>query len=200
MLEKIIKNCDKKFIIGIDECGVGCLAGPVTVCAFKASKEWALQGLRDSKKLTEKKRKTFAATIKEDQSIYGFTIQWADSKEIDEFGIQNVIHELYYKAIVELEISNSLIIVDGADFKERRYDRLAIPGGDDIIPHVSAASVIAKTSRDNYMRKMHDKFPNYGWNTNVGYGSAKHIQAIKEYGITEMHRKSFEPMKSMVKL
>lgn len=198
MLETIIKNSNKKYIMGVDEVGVGCLAGPTYICAFKAPQEWFLKGLRDSKKLSDKKKDNFYSILKEDQSIYGFSIQQGSVYDIDTFGIQGAIHNCYFNAIMELGVTDTLIVIDGNRFKEDRYEYEALVGGDDLIPHISAASVLAKVTRDRFMIAQHDLHPEYLWKNNKGYGSAAHLEALKKYGPAPQHRRSFEPVKSMV--
>lgn len=199
-MNDIYANCDKPYIIGVDEVGIGCIAGPTYVTAFKAPKDWFLLGLRDSKKLTEKKRETYSNKLR-NQRLDGtvkFSIQSGDVSSIDKMGILNVVHELYLKAINEIGYEDSLIMIDGRKFKETRYEYVALVKGDDLIPHISAASVLAKVARDSYMKTMDPQFPSYNWKKNKGYGTAEHLEALKKHGVTPLHRRSYEPVKSMV--
>lgn len=200
MLEEIIKNTTKKYIIGVDEVGVGCIAGPTYVCAVKAPKDWILKGIRDSKKLTEKKRESFAKILNSlnDEGVISYKPAIASSFELDREGIYNSIHRLYNQVITEIDPTDSLIIIDGKKFKEERYEYIALVGGDDLVPHISSASVLAKVGRDSYMTIMHDLHPMYNWKSNKGYGSKEHLDALKKYGVSPLHRRSYEPIKSMV--
>lgn len=191
---------NKKYVIGIDEVGVGCIAGPTYVCAVKAPKDWKLEGVRDSKQLSEKKRNTFSEALLT-QSTAGTIVHalaFATPFEIDREGILNAIHRLYYLVLNMVGMEDSEVFVDGKRFKESRYEYTALVGGDDIVPHISAASVIAKVARDRYMTVMHDSFPVYNWKKNKGYPSPEHKVALEVNGYCNLHRKSFEPVKSMV--
>lgn len=196
-----ILDSDKKYIIGIDEVGLGCLAGPTYVCAVKAPKEWFYEGLRDSKKLTEKKREFYSDKLLHlaKEGIIQYAPAVATSFDIDREGIYHTIHRLYYEALSDLGSDDSLIVIDGKRFKEDRYEYTALVGGDDLIPHISAASILAKVARDKYMVDMDDIHPVYEWYKNKGYGTANHLKALKEHGPCPLHRRSYEPIKSMVK-
>lgn len=199
MLPSNLLDTNKTYIMGIDEVGVGCLAGPTYICAFKAPKEWFLKGVRDSKKIkSEKKREELSALIREDQNHYGYSIQQGSVYDIDTFGIKGAIINCYFQAVMELGVRDTLIIVDGNRFKEERYEYEALVGGDDLIPHISAASILAKVARDNLMKGQHALHPNYNWAKNKGYGSPEHLKALAEFGPAPQHRRSFEPVKSMV--
>ena len=195
-----IQNSDKKYIVGVDEVGTGCLAGPTYVCAFKAPKEWVLDGVRDSKKLTPKRRESLSAELcrMKDKSEVNFKIASASSAAIDQEGILNAVHRLYHEAIESVGLDDSVILIDGKKFKESRYEYIALVGGDDLVKQISAASVLAKVARDSYMVAAHDLHPMYDWKQNKGYGVKKHLDALKEYGVSPLHRRSYEPIKTMV--
>lgn len=199
MLPSKLLDTNKTYIIGVDEVGIGCISGPTYICAFKAHKDWLCEGIRDSKKLTEKQREFYYQKIDDDQSFYGYAIRSASSEEIDRKGIYNAVHDLYYDALQELGFYDSLVVVDGKRFKEERYEYEALVGGDDLVPHISAASILAKVSRDSFMKKIHSKHPEYNWSKNKGYPSPEHKKALEKFGISPFHRRSYEPIKSMIK-
>ena len=192
---------NRKYAIGIDEVGMGPIAGPTYVCAVKAPADWHLEGVRDSKKLTEKKRNLFNQQLLtlSDEGVIVHAVAFATPFEIDREGIQNAVHRLYYLVLNMVGMEGCEIFVDGNRFKEDRYEYNALVGGDDIVPHISAASVIAKVARDRYMTIMHDSYPHYNWKKNKGYPSPEHRAALEVHGYCDLHRKSFEPVKSMIK-
>lgn len=200
--KELIENSDKEYIIGIDEVGMGCLAGPIFVCAFKAPKDFVLAGLRDSKKLSKKKKQDFKEKLEDLMSAkeqYFCSMQIASNNDIDHEGLSHCVHTLYFQSLKIINLQkDSLILVDGKRFKEDRYEYEAIVGGDDLVPHISAASVLAKFYRDQYMTELDQKHPEYDWKNNMGYGSPKHLAALETHGITPYHRLSFKPMKDMI--
>lgn len=192
-------------ILGVDEVGRGPLAGPLVVGAVilpEDKPEWTAE-LRDSKKLTAKKREQLNEIILEKALATGFG--WVSVKELDEIGISEALRKATRRAIKEiqkLKVPFSQIIIDGKvnflkDTALEKYVSV-MPKADDLIKEVSAASIIAKVARDHYMVDLAERYPQYGFESNVGYGTAKHIAAIREFGICPEHRKSFEPIKSMV--
>ena len=197
-------------ILGIDEVGRGPLAGPLVIGAVILPEdengnkpEWVEQ-LKDSKKLSAKKREALAEIILKEAPASG--LGWVSPREIDELGISEALKlatERAVKAVQELHVSFSQIVIDGkVNFLSltplAKYVTTVVKA-DDLIKEVSAASVIAKVARDKYMIEAGERFPGYGFEKHVGYGTAKHIAAIREMGPCEEHRKSFEPIKSMVK-
>lgn len=208
-LQKILSS-DKEYIIGIDEVGYGCLAGPVYVCAFVAPKEWAIPGIDDSKKLSEKQREEVFPNLK-GLSKTSYCITVVHPNTIDEYksygdNMHGALKYLYWKAtqniIASSEFNNSLIVLDGIiKFPEQPYklaDSISLPKADGLIPQVMAASIIAKVSRDTYMKDLANKYPNYGWEKNKGYGTPDHLAALKKYGYCDEHRRMYEPIKSMI--
>lgn len=194
---ELIQNSDKKFIIGSDEVGCASLAGCLTICAVRASKEWSLEGLGDSKKLTRKQREVMEIKLLKEVAAgnISYIINDASNKEIDTDGFGNTFKRLHIQAISQLnQSSDNLIIIDGKNnlnLDLKGSVSMALIKADGIVPTVMAASILAKTHRDAIMRKLHDQFPFYGWLTNVGYGTKQHYAAMKEHGITEYHRTSF---------
>ena len=192
-------------ILGIDEVGRGPLAGPLVVGAVilpEGKPDWVLE-LKDSKKLTAKKRESLNEVILKEARATG--LGWVFPAELDEVGISKALKlatSRAVKLVQGLHVPFSQIIIDGkvnflagtalAEFVS------TMPKADDLIREVSAASIIAKVARDHYMVQLAEKFPEYGFETHVGYGTAKHLAAIDKFGICLEHRKSFEPIKSMV--
>lgn len=192
-------------ILGIDEVGRGPLAGPLVVGAVILSDEkpeWVAE-LKDSKKLSAKKREELNEKILSEAPATG--LGWVAASELDEIGISEALKLATRRAVEEVQshhFSFSKIVIDGkVNFLEstklERYVSTVVKA-DDLVKEVSAASIIAKVARDNYMVKLAEKYPEYGFESHVGYGTAKHRAAINEFGICPEHRKSFEPIKSMV--
>ena len=192
-------------ILGIDEVGRGPLAGPLVVGAVilpESKPEWAVD-LKDSKKLSSKKRECLSDLILNEIEATGFG--WVSSEELDEVGISEALRlatRRAVKSVQGLHAPFSQIIIDGkVNFLKGTAleDYVStMPKADDLIKEVSAASIIAKVARDRYMIELAKKYPEYGFESHVGYGTVKHLAAIREYGICPEHRKSFEPIKSMV--
>ena len=192
-------------ILGIDEVGRGPLAGPLVVGAVilpEEKPEWVLE-LRDSKKLSAKKREKLCEMILAGALATG--LGWVYPSELDEVGISEALRlatKQAVKSVQGLHVSFSQIVIDGkVNFlKGTALEKLVstMPKADDLIKEVSAASIIAKVARDRYMVELAEKYPEYGFEKHVGYGTAKHMAAIREFGVTPEHRKSFEPIRSMV--
>ena len=191
-IEKEIYEKDKniKYICGIDEAGRGPLAGPVVVAAVIMPEDSMIEGVNDSKKISEKKREKLYDQIIEESISYGVGI--IDHKTIDEINILNATKEGLTNAIEELKIKPNLILVDALT----HINTLGIPyesiiKGDAKSYSIAAASIIAKVTRDRIMRQWDEIYPQYGFEKHKGYGTKLHIDAIKEYGICPIHRKSF---------
>ncbi len=184
---------------GTDEAGRGCLAGPVTAAAVILPNTFSNAILNDSKLLSEKKR-TLLKTIIEDQAIaFAYHHIWPD--EIDSINILNASILAMHKSIESLKIEPEFIIVDGNKFKPfKTIPHQTIIKGDGKYLSIAAASVLAKTNRDAYMEKIHDEFPMYNWKQNKGYPTNEHRNAIRMYGITKYHRKTFRLLPEQLKL
>jgi len=192
-------------ILGIDEVGRGPLAGPLVVGAVilpdGLEAEWLVE-LKDSKKLSAKKREALNEVIlKEACSGLG----WVFARELDKVGISEALRlatRRAVKSVQELHAPFSQIVIDGkVNFlKGTSLERFVsvMPKADNLVREVSAASIVAKVARDKYMVEISADFPEYGFKKHVGYGTAKHLAAISEFGICDEHRRSFEPIKSMV--
>lgn len=196
---EIIQKSAMSYIIGADECGCGSIAGPFTVCAVRAPKNWNLKGLGDSKKLSQKQREIMEEKLFEiiDQKEITYSIVDISNQIIDQDGF-GICFKRAHKQAIEL-LNNSagpnLIILDGnrnLDLELNGSEFTSLPKADSLIPAVMAASILAKTHRDAIMRELHKEFPVYGWDSGVGYGTKAHYAAMKEHGITKYHRTSFK--------
>ena len=176
---------------GTDEAGRGCLAGPVTAAAVILPPKTDLPLLNDSKKLSEKQRYVLRPEI-EKQAIC-FAVAHVYQEEIDELNILNATIKAMHLALKQLSIKPEFIIVDGHRFKALEdIPHECIIKGDGKYRNIAAASILAKTYRDDYMRKLDVAFAQYNWNKNKGYPTKKHREAIKSFGITVHHRTSFQ--------
>lgn len=176
---------------GCDEAGRGCLAGPVVAAAVILPKNFKNNAINDSKQLTEKQRNELTTIIKE-QAI-AFAIAEVDEREIEKINILHASILAMHKAIHRLEITPEFISVDGNKFKSYlQIPHQTIVKGDAKFINIAAASILAKTYRDEYMEKLHQQFPQYHWNQNKGYPTQSHRNAILEFGTTIHHRKTFK--------
>ena len=176
---------------GIDEAGRGCLAGPVTAAAVILKPNFKNELIDDSKKLSSGQREKLSKIIIENSITY--TIQNVFPKKIDEVNILNASILAMHRCIDNLVIKPKFLIIDGNKFKN--YNNIpfkTIIRGDEKYLSIASASILAKNYRDNYMKKISEKFPNYFWNKNKGYPTKQHKASIKKFGITIHHRKSFK--------
>jgi ribonuclease HII len=175
--------------VGIDEAGRGCLAGPVVSAAVILPKDFDYPIVRDSKKLSEKKRKEAYDIIVKNALNYSISVILPEA--IDKLNILQATMLSMHNCLDYMEGFNH-ILVDGNYFnKYKDIPHTCVIKGDDTYYSIAAASILAKVSRDDYMKQLHKEFPKYKWESNKGYGSEEHINMIKEIGITEHHRKSF---------
>ena len=188
--ESKLYNDKIKYIAGIDEAGRGPLAGPVVVGCVIMPKDSCIEYVNDSKKISETKREMLYEKITEEAISYSTGIIWQD--EIDEINILNATKKALTMAIDNLKIKPDLILVDALDkIDTRGIPYTSIIKGDAKVYSISCASIIAKVTRDRIIREYDELYPEYGFSSHKGYGTAKHILAIKEYGICPLHRKSF---------
>ena len=188
----------KKIIAGVDEVGRGSLIGPVYAAAVIFKKNIKDKEIIDSKKIKKIKREIISKDIKKN-SIWA--IGSASLKEIENFNILNASLLAMKRAIEKLKIKPNLILIDGNKSPKIKNCLVkTVIKGDQKIKEISAASIIAKVSRDKLMNKMSKKFKKYKWDLNAGYGTKDHIKAIKKYGITKFHRKTFKPVHKMLSL
>lgn len=176
-------------IAGIDEVGRGPLAGAVYACAIIFKKDFMIHEVQDSKKLSEIKRELLFEIIKE--NAISFAIGTASEQEIDTINIRQATFIAMQRAIDRLSVKPDCLLIDGFDLPDSNIPSKGIIKGDDKSFTIAAASIIAKVTRDAYMKNLDKKFPNYKFAKNKGYGTKEHIEAIKKYGITPIHRKSF---------
>ncbi len=178
---------------GTDEAGRGCLAGPVTAAAIILPSDFANDVLNDSKLLTEKKRLLLRPILESKAVCYG--VAHIKPKKIDEINILNASILAMHHAIDQLQIEPAFIIVDGNRFKPWKKTAFeCIIKGDGKYMSIAGASVLAKTYRDAYMEKLHEEYPMYNWKQNKGYPTKEHRAAIRKYGLTKYHRKSFKQL------
>ncbi|MCE5205539.1 MAG: ribonuclease HII [Porphyromonadaceae bacterium] len=176
---------------GCDEAGRGCLAGPVFAAAVVLPPGFSCDELNDSKQLTEKKRDELRLII--EKNALGYAVASCSPEEIDKMNILWASVEAMHRALRKLSPPPAHILVDGNRFRPfGPTPYTCVVKGDSLFQSIAAASVLAKTYRDEYMRKMHEKYPGYDWASNKGYPTAKHRRAIQEQGITLLHRKSFQ--------
>lgn len=196
----LLKNYSNfSFECGTDEAGRGCLAGPVTAAAVILPEEFSNKILTDSKQLSEKKRMLLKPIIESDALSFG--VAHIFETEIDHINILNASILGMHNAISNLKITPEFIIVDGNKFKPyKSIPHKTIIKGDSKYLSIAAASVLAKTYRDLYMDKIHEEFPMYNWKKNKGYPTKEHRAAIKKYGITKHHRKSFKLLPDQLSL
>ena len=184
---------------GTDEAGRGCLAGPVTAAAVILPSDFDLPLLNDSKKLTENQRDALRPQI--EKSAIAFSYAHVSPEEIDQINILNASIKAMYLALSQLHITPHFIAVDGNRFKP--LDNIpyeCVVKGDGKYRHIAAASILAKTHRDDYMKKIHTEFPQYGWAQNKGYPTKSHRKAIADFGVTSYHRKSFQLLPAKLSL
>lgn len=175
---------------GCDEAGRGCLAGSVYAAAVILPKDYTNEELNDSKQLTEKRRYALREVVERDAVAWAVGIVTAE--EIDKINILNASILAMHRALDQLKVRPEYIIVDGNKFKKYQdLPHTTIVKGDGKYLSIAAASILAKTYRDDYMNGLAEKYPQYDWKSNKGYPTKKHRAAIKAYGITPFHRKSY---------
>jgi ribonuclease HII len=195
----LIRQITSSTEAGTDEAGRGCLAGPVTAAAVILPIHFDLKELNDSKKLTEKQRYELRPII-ENKSI-AFSYAHVFPEEIDQINILNASIKAMHLALSKLSLPINFIAVDGNRFHSfESVHHQCVIKGDGKYQNIAAASVLAKTYRDDYMKKIHHKFPQYSWDQNKGYPTKAHRKAIAEYGPNLHHRKSFQLLAKQLEL
>ena len=183
-------------VAGVDEVGRGSLIGPVYASAVILKKECDIKKLKDSKQLTKKKREILNKYIKKNSY---WSIASASKKEIEKLNILNATLLAMQRAIKKLKKKPKIVLIDGNRIpKMKNYNLKYVIKGDQKVPQISAASIIAKVSRDNLMKKISKNFMKYHWIRNCGYGTRDHLSAIKKFGITKHHRKTFKPIHNIL--
>lgn len=189
----------EKIEAGCDEAGRGCLAGPVVAAAVILPKDYSHEVLNDSKQLTEKQREEVKKDIVKDAIAWGVGI--ASPGEIDQINILNASYLAMDRAVEQLNVNPELLLIDGNRFKSSSNIPFeCIIKGDGKYLSIAAASILAKTYRDDLMRQLAIEFPGYGWETNVGYPTRVHRDGLREMGSTPHHRMSFQLLPSQLEL
>ena len=184
-----------RIVAGVDEVGRGSLIGPVYAAAVILNKSINKKLLKDSKSLTKTKREVLSRYIKKN-SIWA--IGKSSVKEIEKINILQASLLAMKRAIIKLKKKPTLVLIDGNKIPKIKYYNLkSIIKGDQKIPSISAASIIAKVSRDKMITNLSKKFRGYYWDQNYGYGTKQHLKALKKFGITKEHRKTFSPINKM---
>lgn len=183
------KYSDLGAVAGIDEAGRGPLAGPVVAAAVILPKDIFLPFLNDSKKVTEKRRDVLFDQIKQEAIAYGIGI--ASNALIDEINILQATYEAMREAISKLSKTPDILLVDAVHIPDINIKQVGIVKGDAKSVNIAAASILAKVTRDRLMLEYDKIYPEYGFSSNKGYGTAKHIEALKAYGACDIHRRSF---------
>ncbi len=195
----ITKFSEHKMEAGIDEAGRGSLVGPVTAAAVILDNDLKIPCLNDSKKLSSIKRYELRKIIEE--TAIAYSVSFVDCKTIDKINILNSTLKAMHNSIENLKIKPSFILVDGNRFKPyKNILHKCVVNGDQKYFNIAAASILAKTYRDDYMESIHHKFPIYDWKNNKGYGTMHHIEMIRKHGKTIFHRKSFKLKSDQLKL
>lgn len=194
--EKTLYKDGISLIAGVDEVGRGPLVGPVVAAAVILPKDYKIKGLTDSKKLSEKKRNYYYDIIKKDAISIGIGV--IDEKKIDEVNIYEATKLAMYEAINKLSIKPEHILIDAMKL-ELDIPTTSIIKGDYLSQSIAAASVIAKVTRDSMMYELDKKYPMYGFASHKGYPTKKHIEAINKYGIINGYRKTYSPIKDIIK-
>ena len=184
---------------GTDEAGRGCLSGPVVAAAVILPKDFTHPFLNDSKQLSEKKREELRPFIEENAIAFGVSFVWQE--EVDKINVLQASITGMHRAIDALKITPEFIIIDGNKFRDyKEIPHETIVKGDAKYLSIAAASVLAKTYRDEYMAKIHEEFPMFNWAKNKGYPTKEHRNGIREFGATKYHRKTFKLLPEQTKL
>jgi ribonuclease HII len=184
-------------IIGIDEVGRGCWAGPLVAAAVGLADGRGIVGLNDSKKLSEKMRLQLTSEIQKATDYIG--IGWVWPKEINALGLTESVRLAMKRAYNEIFCDSDEIIIDGNyNYLSHIANATAVIKADGSVESVSAASIIAKVTRDQYMKQIAEKYPEYGFEKHVGYGTKQHIAALEKYGITPIHRINYKPIQKIM--
>jgi len=193
--DKNFYNKGLSFVSGVDEAGRGPLAGPVVASAVILPKDIFIEGVNDSKKLTEKKRNVLFEEIKQKAFSYGIGI--VDNKTIDEINILQATFLAMRKAIEQLLVKPNLVLVDGNHtIPNIMFNQQAIVSGDAKSAAIACASILAKVTRDNMMYEYAKQYPQYGFDKHKGYGTKTHLEAITKFGPCPIHRMTFAPLNS----
>ncbi|MFE1244526.1 ribonuclease HII [Fictibacillus sp. NPDC058756] len=185
----------KKIIAGVDEVGRGPLAGPVVAAAVILPNGYILNGINDSKKLSEKKREDLYERITADAISYSVHLVQPD--KIDEINIYQASKLAMTEAVCQLKVEPDQLLIDAMEIT-LPIDQLKIIKGDEKSISIAAASIVAKVTRDRYMKKLDQMYPHYGFKSNMGYGTKEHLEALRIFGATDIHRKTFSPVGEII--
>ena len=183
-------------ICGVDEAGRGPLAGPVSAAAVILDPARPIAGLADSKKLSEKQRDRLAPLIRE--QALAWCVAYAEPREIDEINILQATLLAMKRAVEGLSVRPDQVLVDGLYCPDTGIPSEAIVKGDSKVAAISAASILAKTARDEIMLRMHERYPQYGFDAHKGYPTTVHLAALRTHGVLDIHRLSFKPVREAI--
>lgn len=195
--ENDLLNKGHTYIAGCDEVGRGPLAGPLVAAAVILDPLNKIEGLNDSKKLSEKKRIILSKEIMEKAIAYQITYIYP--KEIDEINVYQASKKAMIESINALNVTPTYVLSDAMPLKELGIPYLSIIKGDSKSATIAAASIIAKVERDNYMIELSKKYPNYGFDKHKGYPTKMHLEALKKHGVLDVYRKSYGPVSKLIK-
>lgn len=187
---------------GCDEAGRGCLCGPVACAAVVLPPDFRCEEINDSKQLSERRRDELALVIKE--NAVSWAVEMVEPQEIDSINILNASIIGMHRAVAALTVRPDHLIIDGNRFKDyvdedfRPIPHHTVVKGDGKYLSIAAASILAKTARDSYMKKLAEEFPGYGWERNMGYPTREHREALGRLGLTPHHRRSYAPVKALL--
>lgn len=185
-------------ICGVDEAGRGPLAGPVSAAAVILDADNPIEGLADSKKLSERQRDRLALVIRE--RALAWAVAYAEVGEIDQFNILQATLLAMRRAVLALPIQPHQVLVDGLYCPRTDIPSRAIVDGDSKVAAISAASILAKTCRDALMLQLHEQYPQYGFAEHKGYPTAAHLAALNKHGVSAVHRRSFRPVRELLRV
>jgi ribonuclease HII len=194
--ENDLLSKDIKLICGVDEVGRGPLAGPVVAAAVILNPDDEIEGLNDSKKLSQKKRMQLFEEIKKRALAYSYA--FVSEKIIDEINIYQASKKAMIEAIKKLNMKPEYVLSDAMPLKEIDIPHIAIIKGDTLSATIAAASIVAKETRDSYMIEMDKLYPGYNFKKHKGYPTKEHLEALKKLGVCEIHRKTYKPIKKIL--
>lgn len=186
-----------KIIAGVDEAGRGPWAGPVVAAAVILSGQTPPRPLRDSKKCSFNKRLVLYQWLIHDGGAQAYAIRASSARVIDHHNIRQATLNAMTKCVMALSLQPHCVLIDGIDTLPLPYDNRAIIGGDDSEPAIAAASILAKVMRDHLMTRLAKRYPHYDWESNKGYGTSDHKEALQRHGATPHHRMAFKPMRQL---
>ncbi len=184
-------------VCGVDEAGRGPLAGPVSAAAVILDEKYPIAGLADSKKLSARQREQLAPVIRE--HALAWAVAYAEVEEIDQLNILQATLLAMRRAVLALSVPPQQVLVDGLYCPQTGIPSQAIVKGDSKVAAISAASILAKTARDELMLQLHEQYPHYGFADHKGYPTAAHLDALRKHGVSGVHRRSFKPVSEILR-